>query len=144
MPKHWFIDTNADRDTALRAFSSVFFTRPAFKDRLKLSKGAQLRSQQIWGQVRPDGDGDIAAVLERGGMREAVASSSKGTGSQLGTTVTMAFYDEGGGRSTLELWLSYTNTFMGFSQNNDVLKAYTKLVAAELANAGFSASAKKG
>lgn len=139
--KHWYISTNASRDDALAAFSHVFFTRPQLKERFKLSKRAQLRSQQTWGRASAP-DADIAAILESGGLREAIADSRRGPGSALGSIISMAFQN-GSPTNEVQLWLAVTNTFVGFSQNNDVLKAYTKLVVDQLAERGFSATASK-
>ena len=136
MAKHWYVTTTASKEEALAAFARIFFTRPQMKERFKLSKGAQLRSQQTWGQASAP-NADVAAVLERGGIREAISDSRHGPGSALGSIIAMRCSQDSEGQ-VLELWLANTNTFLGMSQNNDVLKAYARLISDDLASRGHT------
>lgn len=141
MAGHRYITTDAPKNEVLAVFERLFFSRPQLKDRFKLSKGAQLRSQQTWGRTSVP-EAEVAAVLERGGLREAISDSRRGTGSAIGMILAMSF-EEQTGATVAQLWLSATNTFFGLSQNNDVVKAYAKLIADELQRAGFSATQSK-
>jgi hypothetical protein len=136
MARNWYVATDASRQELLGAFAQVFFERPSFKERFKLSKGAQLRSQQVWEHTGAQG-ADVAAVLVRGGLREAVADSRRGTGSELGATIAMSVSQEEG-RSVGQLWLANHSTFFGFNQQGDVLKAYSKLIGSKLEAMGRS------
>ena len=141
MARNWYVATSASRDDLLSAFAEVIFVRPSFKERFKLSKGAQLRSQQVWEQAGADG-ADVAAVLVRGGMREAMADSKHGGGSGLGTTIAMSVSQEQG-QVMGQFWLANHNTFFGINQQGDVLKAYARLVAAKLTANGCSSEVGK-
>jgi len=52
----------------------------------------------------------------------------------------MKYLDDDG---AIEMWLGQTNTFVGISQNKDVLKAYAKLVSQKLSDEGISTSVGK-
>jgi hypothetical protein len=142
MSKHWYVDTNASQDEIVNAFREVFFTRPTMGTRLKVwSKAAQMQSNLKW---EPTGveNALVAAVMVSGGIREAVADSKRGPGSGIGTTVALAVDGDTDVRQA-QLWLGDYNTFVGFNQQGDVLKSYTKQVASQLLAAGHTANAHK-
>ncbi len=139
MAKNWVLDTSADEETVVQAFRDVFFARPSVTERLKVwSKAAQLRSNLAWEQSIADG-AVIAARLVSGGLREAIASSQRGGGSGIGTTIAMSVASCEGG-TTAQFWLANFNTFMGLNQQGDVLKSFTKQVASRLSDEGERAS----
>jgi hypothetical protein len=142
MAKHWYVDTNASQDEIVNAFREVFFSRPTMGTRLKVwSKAAQMQSNLKW---EPTGAENalVAAVMVSGGIREAVADSKRGPGSGIGTTVALAVDGDTDVRQA-QLWLGDYNTFVGFNQQGDVLKSYTKQVASQLVAAGHTANAHK-
>jgi hypothetical protein len=142
MATRWFIDTSASKQDLVQAFGQVFFTRPSVGTRLKIwSKAAQLQSNLRWEQTAAP-DALVAARMVSGGLREAVADSKRGPGSGLGTTVAMAVHPQGNG-SQAQLWLANYNTAFGMNQQSDVIKSYSKQVAARLVERGHQAQAHK-
>jgi len=142
MAKHHYIDTSADRPQVLAAFDQAFLTRPAFKERFTLSKKGQLRSSLVWERQSVPG-ADIAARLVAGGLREMMAASRNGPGSQIGTVIALSVEPSGTG-SVGELWLADYPTFMGMNQMGDVLKAYAKLMEDALERGGADVALRRG
>jgi hypothetical protein len=69
-------------------------------------------------------------------------SSKHGGGSIIGTTIAMAV-NRDSGATQAQLWLASYNSHFGINQQGDIIRSYTKQIAARLREQGDTAEVRK-
>jgi hypothetical protein len=133
------IHTSAPREAVTASFQQAFFTPGTFADRFKLG-AAQFRAMFTWKQISHEDAAIAAQVVQAKGAREAL--SRKNGKSEVGVIVAMAF-EQSNSDTTAQIWLARHRTFMGMSNESDVLKVYTNEICKDLNGKGYSASVAK-